>query len=58
MCSNELAIGDGVNFKGIYSIADKKIIKFTPNKENFEIHTIDVENLSSPEVISFCGEEY
>lgn len=50
-------IGDGVNFKGIYSIADKKIIKFTPNKENFEIHTIDVENLSSPEVISFCGQE-
>ena len=56
-CPMNWPIGDGVNFKGIYNIHEKKIITFSPNKENFEINEIEATDLKSTEVIDQCGLE-
>ena len=56
-CPMNWPIGDGVNFKGIYDIYDKNIYLFTPNKENFEIKTINAQNIHSDEIKEICGEE-
>lgn len=54
-CPMNWPIGDGVNFKGIYSISEKRIILFSSNKENLEINSIEADNLDSPEIIDICG---
>ncbi len=54
-CPMNWPIGDGVNFKGIYSISEKRIILFSANKENLEINTIEAKNLDSPDILEICG---
>ena len=56
MLPHELAIGDGVNFKGIYDIYDKNIYLFTPNKENFEIN--NQHKISLSEIKKFVPRKY
>jgi len=56
-CPMNWPIGDGVNFKGIYDLNHKIIIKFTPNKENFILETIPAPDLDSTDIVNFCGME-
>jgi len=49
-------IGSGTDFKGVYDLRTKKITSFKDASDPFHPHTIDAQNLDSPEVLSFVGD--
>lgn len=49
-------VGDGVDFKGVYDIHNKKIRTFKGSTDPFNPKIVDASNLDSPELANFLGE--
>jgi len=50
-------IGSGVDFKGVYDIARKRILSFGEKNDPFNPKILDAADLDSSEVLDFVGEE-
>lgn len=50
-------IGDGVNFKGVYDLQGKFILRFDDKKDPDKLTKIDASNLDAPEVVNYIGED-
>ena len=48
-------IGIGQTFKGVYSIYEKKLNLFNPNKTKIEKEVVSIENIDSPELDELVG---
>lgn len=49
-------VGDGVNFKGVYDLESKSILRFEDKKNPDEFTKIDASDLDSPELIAYVGQ--
>lgn len=50
-------LGDGVDFKGVYDIRKKQIVRFGTDNDPMNPIILDASNLDSPEVLDYLGEE-
>lgn len=50
-------VGDGVNFKGVYDIANKQIISFKDTTDPTNPYILDASNLGCPELKMIIGDE-
>jgi peptide chain release factor 3 len=50
-------IGDGVNFKGVYDLKNKQIVRMSENNDPDNPIILDASDLNSPEVIDYLGED-
>lgn len=49
-------IGEGVDFKGVYNLKDKQIIKFSQGQDSYNFETIDASDLESEEIKNLLSE--
>lgn len=52
MYSYDLAIGSGVDFKGVYDLRTKQMLGYKDAKDPFSPHLIDATDLDAPHVVA------